>query len=357
MDATMHWACDQLYLCVHSMSKMPLPELQSEFSRRLSLDRVTTGVMEVMFLSSCFHLPRVEAMGARFWYFATHLILLKLEGLDRLNSLLWDLVLPQTVIQLEPQEYYLDSLLPPVSVAITIQGRRTPDAATTVIVFSQSCFRVFAQEGIRLFDIDFMQAEADHSMHLRGAERPTPPRKYILEVMGGNWTNPHVYISGVSFSGAGFKAVNLGSLNCNHVFVCGAEVGVYMENVREAKFMGCAPGIESHGKSGFKECDVALSSTDVWQLSLSDLKFESVSVLFNMCVRDAINVRDSETLWCEKMGYLLMPGCRAPAFWNFDVESDTEDLELDKEISSDYFQLIYMGREPCWGGDASMSPA
>ena len=357
MDATMHWASDQLFSYIHSLSKRDLPELQSEFTRCLTMDGVTTGVMEIMFLSSCFSLPRVKAMDSRFWYLAKHLITLQLGGLDRLNSLLWGLVLPQTVIQLEPQEYYLDSLLPPISVALTVQGKRTSNASTTVIIYNQSCLKVLASDGIRLLDLDFVQGEADHSYHLGHQEPPTEPHMYVLEILGGNWTNPHVYLSGVTFTGAGFKAKNLAGLNCNHVFVRSAEVGVLLENVREAKFMGCAPGVESHGLNGFHECDIAFMCTDVWQITLSDVKFESVTVLFEMCVRDAISIRDSKSIDCDEMGFLLMPGCRAPQFWNFDVEEETEDLDLDKEFVSELYPVVYMGRHPKSGGDGSMSTA
>ena len=343
MEATMHWASDEMYSCIHHMLTMDLIALQREFTvRRRLLDPVTSGVMEVLFMSSAFHLPCVKKMGDRFYVFASVLILLNLDredGSDRLNLFLYNLVLPQTVIQLEPHRYRLDSLLPPITVALTIQGKRVEEGTTELVVYGQSSLKVWAREGIRFYDLDFVH-------DVIGCDDPC---EEILDISGDRNSNPKVHLNCVKFVGAGFKTSNLDMLYCNFVWVIKAKIGVSMEHVRHAVFVGSSD--VDLAQAGFEDCVVAVRARDGVRLSMSHQTFGDVKRVFDVRLREACQIRDCLADECIKLGSILLPGCRNPVFTNFEVDEGTEELRSRLCIPSDVYPIVYVANPPVWEFD------
>jgi hypothetical protein len=343
MEATMHWASDQMYGWIHRANTRDLASLQLEFTRRRFLDPVTTGVMEVFFVSSCFQLPRVKAMGQRFYALANRIILLSLTTTDDLNLMLYDVVLPQTVIMLEAHTYHLDSFHPPITVALTIQGCRTEQGSTSLVIYCQSALKVWSKEGIRFYDIDFAQ----------GPSSAVAPADWLLDICGDRWCNPVVHLSCVTFSGAGFKVTDVGSLYCNFVAVDQANVGVCMDHVRDIIFVGSNDKeVARTTHAGFENCELAMRATDCYRLSIAHQTYGDCKSVFDMCLRETCLVRDSIIDECNKLGCILMAGCRCPVFTNVQVDQGIDGFsERCLCIASDIYPIVYLANLAVWEFD------
>ena len=307
VESTLHWVGEDLYYHIHCMQKMSLETLQNEFREQRDLDRLATGVMDVLFLSSCFKLPSVVAMGPCFWVFARELIQLKLSSVDHLNSLLWGLVLPQTVIVLEPKKYALDSLLDPIAVPLTIRGQKDDQGVTTVEVHSQTSLIFF--HNTRLHRLRFVQAPSVS----------VPSTDFLVKFCGFGGCKLTAFMVDVEFVCAGYSVQNYLQVQCNHVHVSRAAVGLSAYSVERLSILGCDSEVMCEGHTGFNGCGIGIQIMDVDHLLVENQVFSGTEKIFHACVKTSSEVKDSNADACVSMGVLLMARHFTPVFIDFEV--------------------------------------
>ena len=307
IDSTLHWVKEELHYHIYCMNKMSLDMLQCEFSEQRTLDKLATGVMDVLFISACFKLPSVDAMGPLFWIFARELIQLHLASVDQLNSLLWGLVLPQTVIVLEPKKYALDSLLDPIIVPLTIQGQQTDQGVTTVEVSSQTSLVFF--NNARLDKIRFVQT-LPVSM---------PPTEFIVKFSGYGGCKLVASMTDVEFVRAGFSVQFYNRMQCNHVFVSRAVIGIHARNVEQLSILGYGSNEMCDSPTGFDACALGMQFMDVDLLLIENQAFSGTEKIFHACVKTSCIVRNCSADNCPNLGTILMAGHATPVFVDFEV--------------------------------------
>ena len=309
----MHWANDLLYYTIHDTNKQPLVSLQKQFCFNSPLDTVTKGVMDVMFAASCFQLPIVIELGQLFWMFARELIRLRVSTVDHLNFLLWGVVLPQTVLVLDPVTFTLDSLIPPIKTQITIQGRvetQTSDdevfetSTRTILLVPSNSSLIFLSD-VRLCTLTVKQVE-------NPAYRQS---ECVLQFLGFGPRALNLYMNGVELVNAGCSVVNYDKVHCNHLSVTDAVVGFLGTNIKDLYLTGTHTHLlETEVKTGFYFCDTALSLRDISTFVCAKHTIFNCHVVFDAKISKVCVVEDSAIYECTHMGELLTCSNCVPSF-------------------------------------------
>ena len=305
MDQTMHWSEEKLYCHICRMLRYPHSQLLLEFQTNSKTDSLTTGVMDIMFLASCFQLPLVCELGPRFWFFTKELIHLRVSSVDHLNSLLWGLVLPQTVILLDPKPYFMDSDLEAISVDITIKGSKGGASAEeeTVIVVHSKTSLVFIGS-VRLVGLKFKQQRHDPNQ--------SEYSDTVLSFIGWGDDKLLLFMKDVQLVNAGcsVSAYNRAHFCC--VSVTDALIGIHVTNVKDVFLSSgdmLCPGT-SFDPPGFFYCDTAIVASDVSVLIAGHQIISHCHTVFDLKVKHTCVVEESTISSCDHMGKIMTsPNC------------------------------------------------
>ena len=301
MDDTLHWVDPSLYKTINSMKSLSIEELQAEFQTPDSrLCSEVNGVMDLMLVCCCFRLPLVMEMDHLFWHFARALVLLDVGSVDTLNSLLWGLVLPQTVLVLEPKQYILDSLLDPIFVPITIRGTKDQATLQTTIlgVYSQTSLVFFHH--VRFWHLTFARVVTASIM---------PPSDFIVKLIGWDGCKHKAYFWDVEMLDGGISCIFFDLLQCNRLLVKGAECALAVYSTKTL----CVRGWDQHTllpseRSAFDECTLAIKAKEVVHLKIQDVKFSRLFELFNVRASHVCSIEKSIiSPTCMRLGRILMP--------------------------------------------------
>jgi len=313
MDDTLHWVDPSLYKTINSMKSLSIEELQAEFQTPGSrLCAGVTGVMDLMLVCCCFRLPLVMEMDHLFWHFARALVLLDVDSVDTLNSLLWGLVLPQTVLVLEPKQYNLDSLLVPIFVPITIRG--TKDQArlqtTTLGIYSQASLVILNH--VRFWHLTVARVITANVM---------PASDFLVKLTGWDGCNHKAYFWDVEMCDGGISCVLYDLLQCNRLIVRGAECALAVYATETL----CVRGWDHHvllpsERSAFDQCTLAIKAKDVANVKIEDVKFSRLFEVFNVRASNVCLIENAlVSPTCMRLGRILMPQNAACVFTDVEV--------------------------------------
>lgn len=369
VEDTLHWVAEPLFYHVNHMNHMPFPALLEHFLIPSDLNRFVVGVMDVLFLTSCFNFPVVSEMGGLFWIFARELIQLKLNTSDMLNSYLWGLAMPQTVILLPPITggYILDSLLDPIEIEITIQGcladGHTPyvdDTSfhTTIYVYAQSSLTFMSNTrllklSIQKKDFPAMMARCDT----------------LVKFIGWGLTKLSAYITDVEFINGGCFATRYDVVHCDHILVKNTSIGLSVQHVAKLFITGNPPCMLPGPEVSFYRCLLAISAIEVDTFVSGRQIFSKCKNVFYANVKTAFIVEDSAVKDCEALGEILMSPGRRPTFVRFTVsttasihhflvsvppallfvlqrEGTIQPLQEGSEVVSQIDKRVYIARPP-----------
>lgn len=313
VDETLHWVKEPLFLHVHRMKCMPLRSAVLEFHTNSDLWRLAYGVMDVMFVTSCFKLPVMANMGNIFWIFARELICLQVQSGDMLNSLLWGMVLSQTVIHLPSSpvgaEFFeIDSLMDPISAEISIYGCRRGEGRTTINVCSHASL-VFLSS-VRLSSITFNHQKS--SEHLWKVDSVLGFHGWKMSPLNLSMNDVIVQNGGVSISDYTF-------VHCNNLFVKNAAFGVRAVGVKRLFITGIVMEGGSGVFTGFSQCETVLRTQNVREISLGRLVINDCPRLFDVEVSEIMVFGNSLVARCESMGSIMMPVSLRASFINIVV--------------------------------------
>lgn len=337
MEKTMHWAKEELYHQIHRMMRLSDEKLAFELHPGSITDSMTNGVMDVMFLASCFNFPLVRVMGDRFWSFTKELINLQVSSSNHLNSLLWGLVLPQTVVILDAKRYEMDPLLTPISVDITIKGSYLETAShslqsdqvvekTVLAVNSET--KLFFTASARLMGITFEQV---HYSSLVSKRSDT-----VMEFMGWGFDPLVLFMKDVHLVNAGCSVSAFDKVHCSQCSVTDSELGFHVTNVKDLFFSGGdlfypkGSGV----KTGFFNCELSLYVRDVFYLLVCQQHFDHCDTVFDFKVQNRCIVENCKISSCNCMGAIMTsPNCTPSLI----------DLVVSLSLSSFFivFQLMY----------------
>ena len=315
MENTMHWASKELFYRVFTTNDMPLQELQTQFNFQSLLDDSAKGVMDVMFIASCFQLPVVLELGELFWIFAREVIRLRVSTVDHLNFLLWDSVLPQTVLVLDPVTFFLDTLLPPIKNQITIQGtvveNQLENQSNVVETVARSILDVSSQASlIFLSDVRLC------TLVVRQVDSPgTKLVESVIQFMGFGARSLSVYMNGVELINAGCSVVNYENVHCNHLYVTDAVVGFLGTNIGNLYLTGTHTHLlDNSVQPGYLFCDTAFCLKDVSNFVCTNQTIYQCKVIFDVRIARVCVIEDAVMCQCDHMGELLTSANCTPSF-------------------------------------------
>jgi hypothetical protein len=311
VEETLHWVKNSLFSRVNCVKYMTLPNMARELQCNSALWAIAYGVMDVMFVTSCFQLPVMQRMGDLFWVFAKEIINLRIQSGDMLNSLLWGMVLPQTIICLPhtPTGFVLDSLLDPISVDVTIQGCERSAGRTVIYVYSHTSLTFLS--GARLNGITFVH---------RASSSPMAKVGTVLQFCGWKLSPLEVFMNDVVVECGGVCLSDYHVVHCNHLFVRNAPVGVSVSGVNRLFITGISiAGISGGDNTGFDSCETALRIRNVCEVSLGRIVVSNCARLFDAEVGDIFVFGNSMILKCGEIGSILMPVGRRASFINLVV--------------------------------------
>jgi len=288
----------------------------------------TQGVMDTLFAASCFQLPSVLAMGRHFWLLARALVLFEVSNSDQLNSILWGLVLPQTVVAMDAEEFYMDSLLDPVHVPMKLKGCVGHLRMTTLYVQSDSNMIFF--DDVCFENVCFLH---------------TPPhpdrcvsrlRKFVVELRGvcsfqTNVPTAVAVLKHVEFSYGGLRVYRYGDVLCEDVHFHDAKCGLSLHDVGCVSLESHFLGLGTDPFSGFDYCDLALSAEKVGSLDLEDQSFNGVLQIFDVEIFSEFEmvtcyISDADTY----IGKITMPEGCDPVFHGITVSLFMNVLPLPR---------------------------
>jgi hypothetical protein len=311
VEHTMHWACEELFSFVFKLMKMPLPELETQLKFRSQLDSMTNGVMEVMFVASCLEFEMVKEMGSLFWVFTRALVTLDVSSGDQLNLLLWENVLPQTIIQLEAKEYILDSLLPQIHTTLTIQGVE-PDPSqemqggdsededvmenkSTVLMVHGQAVLTFTGN-VRIYHVTIQHLSSD-------AVRDS---NSVVSFYAAADTPCTVFMNNVAIVNNGCSVVNYTNAHFNNCSITSAVYGFLLFNIEKVYIMGTGDlGAVEPKKVGVFSSQTAICARDIRSLMLRRQIFFQNDVVFDSRVSSSCILENVAIVDCTHMGEML----------------------------------------------------
>jgi hypothetical protein len=340
VEETLHWVKDSLFSRVNCMKYMTLPNIARELQRNSVLWGVAYGVMDVMFVTSCFKLPVMQRMGDLFWVFAKEIIKLHIQSGDMLNSLLWGMVLPQTIICLphSPTGFVIDSLLDPISADITIQGCEKSAGRTIIYVYSHTSLTFLSS--VRMNSVTFVH---------RASSSPMPKVGTVLQFCGWKLSPLEVFMNDVFVECGGICLSDYHVVHCNNLFVRGASVGVSVSGVTRLFITGISiEGVSGGDNTGFDSCETGLRVRNVREVSLGRIVVSNCARLFDAEVGDMFVFGNSMILKCGEIGSILMPVGRRASFVNLVVRLCSSFLDALMRWLIRMFFLCR--RSSCLGG-------
>lgn len=310
VEESLHWVKESLFSHIRCMKSMPLHMSVLEFQPNAVLWRLAYGVMDVMFATSCFKPPVMAKMGNLFWIFARELICLRIQSGDMLNSLLWGLVLPQTIIRLPASpvgaEFFeIDSLMDPISAEISIYGCRSDEGRTTVNVCSHASL-VFLS-CVRLSSITFVHKQS-----------PTLAGKVesVLSFHGWRVSPLQLFMTDIIIQNGGISISDYSLVHCNNLFVQQASVGVRAVGVKRLFITGVLVFGMAGVNTGFSRCATVLRTQDVHEISLGRLVISDCSKLFEVEGCELMVFGNSLVARCQSLGSIMMPVSLRASFIN-----------------------------------------
>lgn len=309
VDSTLHWCKDRVYSRVAVMHAMPFDTLCREFTDGSVLSSMMEGVMDVLFVASCFELPVVVLLGRLFWLLASELINIRVSSVDQLNLLLWNRVLPQTLLVLDPVPFYLDSMIESVDYVVTIQGTvgvsdGTYPPTRTVLMVPSSSVLGFC-DSVRLSKLEVRHFEVD------GVNQT----EHVLGFSCTDGEDKVIFLQGVDVYDGGCSISGYGKVHTNHFSVTNTSVGVTVENVGQMFITATQNVLSEAGfKSGVFSCGLGFSFAGVSTFVGSGVCIRRCGVVFDVRVKRVFVLEDSCVLKCDSFGEILSSPVCIPSF-------------------------------------------
>lgn len=327
MDNTLHWVKDSVYLHVALMHRMSLEDLRNEFDVGSRLNQVTKGVMDVMFVASCFDLPIVAKLGRLFWIFAREIIRIRVSSSDQLNLLLWNRVLPQTVLVLDPIPFFLDAMMEPIDYVVSFQGtimERTegmaPDAVparTVLMVASTSALIFHASARVSILEVQHFDVLG------------VVQHMYALRFTSVCADDRLIHLQAVFVRNSGCFITGYAKVHANHLSVENATTGLNVKDVGQLYITTTHPPLIDVGfNSKFSYCDVGFSFSGVSSFIGSNLIFSDCCVALDVKMKQIFILEDSRITKCDSLGEILSAPSCIPSFHRNVVTSIDHILAL-----------------------------
>lgn len=227
------------------------------------MSQICIGVMDFFFTTSCFAFPVVLTMGPLFWMFAKAFIVLEVSDSDMLNFLLWDKVLAQTVLALEPTFYAIDSLMDPISVPLTIKGRRGPQGAHTIVAIASHA-NLWFMCSVRLSTLSLEHYTTD----------APSSAQFLVRMIGTRGLRLTAELTNVDVMGAGIEATNFWTVTCTNVNFEDASCALHVTSAFSLDVKGEQSDDPLAVTPCFNRCELAISTRDVAHVVLTDQYFE-----------------------------------------------------------------------------------
>lgn len=315
----MHWCGNAMFSRVTAMHKMSLKDLHVEFSFGSRLDQAIGGVMDVMFVASCFEFPVKDCMGSLFWILARELILVRASTVDQLNLLLWKKPLPQTVLMLDPIPYFVDSMVPHIDHQISIQGTvvekdnedESPGlltARTLILVASTST--IIFRNSVRLSALQVIQVETSGARQM----------EYVLSFIGTGARNLSVSLQAVDVRNAGCFVTQYSKLSGNHFGVTNASTGLALRDVDQVFLTATHQRLAYNGfNSWFSHCEVAFSFFGVSTFVGANVFVFECHVVCDVKVKNIFVLENSRFQKCFAWGEILSTPTCIPSLYRNEV--------------------------------------
>ncbi len=306
-DETLHWCSTSYYACISRMYKTSASELASFLSFGTVLDHEARGIMEVMFAVSCFRAGSFESMGSLFWIFVNELIRVQVKDVDHFNLLLWGQTLPQTVLVLAPVVFVMDSMLPGIEHAISIEGTANPDADTTTnadyvrrstIVVPSNTSMVFFNS-VRILSVNFKRLVVPYFSVCERCITMTTP------VSSGRI----VWLANMEMFEGGIHITNYESVNCLGLTIREAKTGVSVKRVQDFFF-----GSGGREPPVLEKCELAFFMEKVNKAYVEDIRLNHIKVAFDVSVSELFEVKRVAMIQCGSLGRILMKPGNNPLF-------------------------------------------
>jgi len=301
------------------MYKTSASELDSFLSFGTVLDHETRGIMEVMFAVSCFRAGSFESMGSLFWIFVNELIRVQVKDVDHFNLLLWGQTLPQTVLVLAPVVFVMDSMLPGIEHAISIEGTANPDAGTTTnadyvrrstIVVPSNTSMVFFNS-VRILSVNFKRLVVPYfPVCERCITMTTPVSSGCI-----------VWLANMEMFEGGIHVTNYDSVNCLGLTIREAKTGMSVKRVQDFFF-----GSGGREAPVLEKCELAFFMERVNRACFEDICLNQSRVAFDANVSDLFEVRRVAMIQCGSLGQILMKPGNNPLFHRIMVCSSWFDF-------------------------------
>lgn len=309
-----YWCTISFFTRVSEIYKTPLDNCKDQFKFGSCLDEDTNGVMEILFAASCFMSPRLVNMGSLFWVFTREIIRVNVSSVDQLNSLLWNQLLPQTILALEPIVYCLDCLLPGIDIVLSIEGipqaphgklAPSTDKKRPVIMIPSNSSLVFYNNA-RLSCLDIQRIEVPHAQRQDNA--------LTFKAVRGD--RREVRLADICVTGGGIRIEKYDFVRCACISVTGATVGLTIRNVRDFYFGGGRRS--SHGHfidPKIEQCGIAIAIKPACRVICEEVSVSDCGTVFSVSVSDDFLVKRATLQRCGSMGEVFMtPGLR-PVFF------------------------------------------
>ena len=318
VDSTLHWCSNQMFARVTAMHKMSLKDLHSEFQFGSRLDRVMVGIMDVMFVASCFEHPYVLSMENMFWIFAQEIILVRASNVDHLNLLLWRKPLPQTVIMLDPIPYFIDSMIPHIDDTISIQGTvvETDDGETSSILSARTLIMVPSTStlvfrgNVRLSVLQVMQFETSGGRQM----------EYVMSFIGSGVEGLTVSMQAVDVRNAGCFIAGYSKLSANHFGVTNATTALSARDVDQIYLTATHKRLADNGfNSWFSYSDVAFDFFGVSTFIGTDVFVFECHVICDVKMKKIFVLENSKFHGCTAWGEILSAPTCSPSLYHNEV--------------------------------------
>ena len=297
---------------ISELGGMRLKTIRKAFREQVGFNEYIVGIMDLLFFASGFDLDRVRSMGSLFWSFCKHMIQLHVPDSDRLNLLLYDRVLPQTILCLEDIEYRLDYMLSDINCELAFRGKIVCNEDNSI----RSKTKILLQREISFIHdteieaVDFQHREPSMTTFLVG----------FLGLPGAD-SCIQVHLKDVRFEGGGIKCIHVRIVQMMNVSFRNCGIAFYMNNVCNA-FIFSNPdrSVDHEEERGvFSHCELAMFFFKVKTLDVRHVEFRNCKEIVDGIVSHSFEVTECLFSSNNKMGKLIMSVGKRPLFFGNQV--------------------------------------
>lgn len=317
-ESTLHWCGDALFARVAHMNSMSLDELKRELSVGSLLDRSITGIMDLMFVTSCLEFTGPSVMGTLFWAFAREIIRVRVSCVDQLNLLLWKRPLAQTILVLDPVPFFIDSMVPYIETVLSIQGTivrsneqdsHEGSTARTILMIASTSTLLF-RNSVSLSALQVIHVEASGSRQM----------EYALSFVGNGLAGLSLALQAVEVRNGGCFVTHYHQVNANHFGVINASTGFNARNVDQLFITATHKRLADIGfDSCFLHCEVALNMVGVSTFVGTGLTVAQCHVICDAKIKKIFVLENSHFEKCFAWGEILSSPTCTPSLYNNEV--------------------------------------